>query len=136
MMMSAEAIDLNDVRWRAFATELNKSLGVYPNEFRHDGNRAGVLIVWKAQTSEDFPMNKLGVDYLVKAQREGRIEGHVVLARRRQEGKIETVSVKGIEDVACMVSGVPPKVGRFGPYWWLHADFMLDGFGALDQAPF
>ena len=35
-----------------------------------------------------------------------------------------------------MVSGVPPKVGRFGPYWWLHADFTLDGFGAFDQAPF
>jgi hypothetical protein len=134
-MMSAELIDLNDSCWRAFSIELGKALGVYPNELRHDGNGHGALVVWKAQNSDDFPMNKSGVEYLVKAHRDGRVDGRVVLARRR-DGKIETVAVKDIEQVAAMISNVTPKEGRFGPYWWLNAGFTFGSFSALDEAPF
>ncbi len=132
--MSSEGIDLNDAGWKYFGTEGSKRLGIYPNQlWRKDGD--GVLVVWKAQAHEQFPMNKAGVEYVVKANRESRIKGHVVLARRR-DAKIEMVAVKAAEDVAMMVSGVVPKEGKFGAYWWVRPDFTLDGAGWDDEAPF
>jgi hypothetical protein len=59
-----------------------------------------------------------GIDYLFRAQEEGRIKaGFLVLMR---ENKI--VATKDIAAVASMVSNVAPRDGDLGPYYWFNAD--------------
>jgi len=80
-------------------------------------------------------MSQAGLEYVLKAHQAGRIVGQVVLANLGQNWKSIVVAMKEVTAAAAMVEGVPPRDGPYGPYWWLRADFTLDGL-STDEAPF
>jgi hypothetical protein len=129
-------MDLNDPNWRKFAPERVKALRVWPNQLWHNTIESlGALVIFKPQAYEEYPMSQAGLEYVLKAHQAGRIVGHVVLACRGQNWKTIVVAVKDVTAVAAMVEHVPPRDGPYGPYWWLRADFTLDGL-STDETPF
>ena len=133
------ALDLTDPNWCQFATDRTKALGVFPNQlWWHSVEGLGALVIFKPQKYDEYPVSQAGLNYVLEAHRAKRIVGQVVLARRI-EWKPELVAVKDVAAVAAIVQGVPPREdGPFGPYWWLNADFRLDGARSLnsDETPF
>jgi hypothetical protein len=132
-------MDLNDQSWRPFAPERTKALGVFPNQLWHNAiERLGALVIFKPKAYEEYPMSQAGLEYVCKAHQAGRIVGHVALACRGQDWKIIVVAAKDVTAVAAMVEGVPPRGGKFGPYWWVRPNFTLDSSAGLspDETPF
>jgi hypothetical protein len=97
----------------------------------------GALIIFKPQAYDEYPVSQAGVQYVLKAHLAKRVVGYVVLTSRRN-WKPEVVAVKEVAAVAAMLEHVPPRDGPYGPYWWLRADFTLDGTAGLssDERPF
>ena len=124
-----------DRDWRAFAADRTRELGIHPNQVWHHGKtRCGALVVMKSRNYEEFALSKAGLDYLVAAHKERRINaGHVVLACWRS-GKPAVVASKPAGDVAALLADVPPRDGPLGPYWWVRADLTPDGNRVLDAA--
>src|SRR6516164_4436004 len=135
--MDAKPLDFNDPNWRSFATDRTKALGVWPNQLWHNSAAGlGALVIFKPQAYDEYPVSQAGLKYVLEAHQAKRIEGHVVLACRRN-WKPEVVAAKDVATIAAMLQGVPPRDGPYGPYWWLRADFTLDGRALnSDETPF
>jgi hypothetical protein len=100
----------------------SQTKGVYPNKLGWiiDQPEIGALIVVQGET--DFALGKNGLDYQSNAIQEGRIKKSFVVLMDRE---YEIVGVAPLEDVIKLVSGVEPRPGQWGPYWWITADFRL-----------
>jgi len=125
-------LNLSDPRWRNYTTAQTRTLGIYPNSLRHHADEnIGALVTVKSNKYDEYAVSATGIDYLFRAQEEGRIKsGYLVLMR----GNI-IVATKDIAAVAAMVSNVFPREGQLGPYYWFNADGTVYVPGAVELTP-
>jgi hypothetical protein len=71
------------------------------------------------QSETDFALGKAGLDYVVKAKAEGRIDEGYVLLLRKHGNQIEYVDSAPVEVAAKVVSEMSPRSGKWGEFWWL-----------------
>jgi hypothetical protein len=118
----------DDANWQMFGIERTKKLGVWPNQLWHnDEESLGTLVIFKPKAYDEYPVSQTGLNHVLTALQAQRIvRGQVVFACGVL-WKPELVAAKDVAAVAAMLQGVPPRDGPYGPYWWLRADFTLDG---------
>ena len=69
-------------------------------------------------------MGANGLEYLMKAEQEGRINtGYVVLAQANGT-RPEFIAAEKAAVVHERLRDYPPREGQLGPYWWITVDFM------------
>jgi hypothetical protein len=104
-----------------------------------DGKKIGALVVLRRARSRgsDFAISASGLEYLEKAQHDGRIdEGYVVFF---QDGHPrEFIAAEQAKVVHDRLRGIGPQAGNWGPYWWVTAEFTTPSSGAVDddEVPF
>jgi hypothetical protein len=133
------AFDPNNPNWCTFSRDKTKALGIFPNQLWHNAETcAGVLVVIKPKNYEEYPLSKAGLDYLVAAHQEQRIPAGEVALVSRHNGKLSVVAAKPVTTVAAALTGIPPRDGALGPYWWVRADLTPDGPRVLnaEDTPF
>jgi hypothetical protein len=108
-------------QWKRFSDERTKALGVFPNQLWRNGS-AGALVVRKPKEYDEYPLGKTGLDYLLGAQRAGRIDEAFVALATWQD---DVVAEKPAAEVAAAVANTAPRIGNFGPYWWMADDLTL-----------
>ena len=105
-----------DPRFR-FSTSIGYPNRLYGGEV--DGKKIGAVVILKNANgrSEDFALNVSGLQYVLKAEEEGRIaEGYVVLARREADGSDKVISVEPTREVHERVRNIPPSGGSSGHF--------------------
>ena len=97
----------------------------YPNQLGRldqDGTTAGAVIVVRGR-GQDFALGVNGLEYVVKAEQEGRINaGYVVLAQANGR-RPEYIAAEKAAVVHERLRAYAPREGQLGPYWWITADF-------------
>jgi hypothetical protein len=107
----------------------------YPNRLYGDGKEIGAVVAVKGRHGDDFALGIAGLDYIVKAEAEGRIkEGFVVLAKQNGGGVLEYIGAERASEVAERLRNVTPWKGKWGAYHWITATFRA--FGDQDEAVF
>jgi hypothetical protein len=100
----------------------------YPNQLGRldqDGDTIGVVIVLRGR-GQDFALGVAGLEYLIKAEQEGRITtGYVVLAQANGE-RPEFIAAEKAAVVYERLRKYIPRDGKLGlgSYWWITVDFM------------
>ncbi len=93
--------------------------GVFPNRLAWiEGEPIGALVVYKGR-GNDFAVGRAGLDYLTKAQSEGRIDKAFVLLMRPNSDKGELLGTLTLEEVTVAVASLTSLSGQWGEYWWL-----------------
>jgi hypothetical protein len=94
--------------------------GVFPNRLAWiEGEAFGALVVYKGTRGNDFALGRNGLDYLAKAQSEGRIKQALVLLMRPNAGKGELLGTLTLEKINVAIASLSPLAGQWGEYWWL-----------------
>lgn len=108
----------------------------YPNRIYGNGKKIGALVAVRGRR-EDFAVNVSGLDYVVKAETEGRLkEGYVVLAKKNGGTAPEYIAAARVSEVAERLRGVTPLEGDYGPYHWITATFQPATRGNDADVPF
>ena len=97
---------------------------VYPNRLAWLATqpKIGAVAVFQSQGA-DFALGSAGLDYIVDAVREQRIEkGFVLLLRKDIVGKLTFVNAAAVEEVKAALQNNRQMEGKWGAYWWLPAD--------------
>jgi hypothetical protein len=116
----------------------------YPNQLAARNDVAGTIIgavVALRRTDgrgQDFALSTAGLEYLLKAEEEGRIaEGYVVLGYLSNDGRREFVAAERAHVVHERLRGYAPLDGDLGLYFWITREFMPAVSMRLDRnAPF
>jgi hypothetical protein len=109
-----------DPNWRPIAKETVDKLHVTPNELWFNGTtKAGALVVKQSGQYAEYAFSKAGLDYVHKAELEGRISAGITVQVQR-DGIVGTI--KPVTKMVADLNGRPPRDGPFGPYWWINAD--------------
>lgn len=107
---------LTDPSFRSSSAEF------FPNRLVGNG-KVGALVVVKGK-HDDFGLGVAGLEYVVKAEAEGRIkEGYVVLAKPNGGTTLEYVASARAGEVAKRLHNVTPRIGPRGAYHWVTAKF-------------
>jgi hypothetical protein len=123
-----------DPAWRKFAPQLTKEIGAYPNAIYYTANGNTSVVVSFRGVHETWALNQSGMNYVFTAVCDNRLAaGFAVLATSNPS---TVVASKPIAEVHALLSGVPPRSGTFGPYWWVDEEFGTDQLRALIDAPF
>jgi|SRR5215831_4877951 len=94
---------------------------VFPNRLAWiEGETLGALVVYQGR-GNDFALGRNGLDYLTKAQNEGRIDKGFVLLMRPNSSKGELLGTLTLDEVNVAVASLPSRSGQWGEYWWLPA---------------
>jgi hypothetical protein len=111
----------------------------FPNMLaRLDEVGAVIAIRRDGRRGEDFALGVAGLDYILKAEDEGRIAtAYVVLAREVANGRA-FVACEKAREVQDRLRGISPRRdGRFGPYYWVTAELKpAETMGVDRDAPF
>lgn len=124
----------NDGNLRLCSDAEAQAKKVYPNRLGWPATqpKIGAVVVFKSKT--DFALSSVGLDYIVDAVRQHRIEQGFVLLLRKDRGKFVFVNAAPVEEVKAALNNNRPIDGEWGPYWWLPADLAL--FLAPDTVPY
>jgi hypothetical protein len=100
----------------------------HPNSLYHnDVEKIGVLVVWRSMKGNDFALGKSGLDRILQAEKDGRIDcGYVVLAEQKN-GERTVVAFETAQKVQAIVSKFVAHNGNFGKYWWLTPEAFQEG---------
>lgn len=91
----------------------------YPNRLYGDGKEIGAVVVTPSRRG-DCQLRVAGLDYVVKAEAEGRIkEGFVVLAKLNSRNVLKYVRSARASEVAERLRNVTPRESRLGTYYWI-----------------
>jgi hypothetical protein len=126
----------NNCDWYYPSPELCKQANIYPNMLAFCKARATlVLIVKRSAEGQDFALSEAGLLYLEATLDKGTLKdgmpvrtAFVVLAdidlsRPRQ---LKLVSYSSAEETRKRRNGFLPCPGKFGAYWWITADTLMD----------
>jgi hypothetical protein len=103
------------------------SNGEIPNKFYGDGKNVGAVVAMRSR-GVDFALNLDALDYVCKAEAEGRIkEGYVVLAVKENGGAPGYVAHARANEVAERLRNVTPRDGKWGKYYWLTSALQPEG---------
>jgi hypothetical protein len=95
----------------------------HPNQLyvaRKDIGRMGVLVAWQATPEQDWALNKHGLEYSYGAQGQHKIVAGIVLLSANYN---DVINVAPVQTVILNLQNIPPRNGRWGPYWWVNKDF-------------
>jgi hypothetical protein len=91
----------------------------YPNRIYGNG-KTGAVVVVQGKHGTDFALGVAGLDYVIKAEAEGRIEeAYVVLAKTNGGSVPAYVASAPAKAVAERLRSIAPRDGKFGPYHWI-----------------
>jgi hypothetical protein len=97
----------------------------YPNRLYGNGKTGAVVVVRRGGRGEDFALNTAGLNYVIKAEADGRLkEAYVVLAVQNGDDQPQVVASERATVVAERLGNIPPLKGRFGQYWWINQNFI------------
>lgn len=103
---------------------------VFPNLLAwkdHDAITPFVVVVSRLanRRGRDYALSKAGLERVIGAEREGRVtEGLVSLWDQSADRKRhEFVGEEKASVVHERLRNVPPQEGKWGPFWWITADF-------------
>src|SRR3984957_5473604 len=103
--MSLEKI-FTDPSFRSSSTQC------YPNRLYGDGKKIGAVVVVRGQRGNDFALGVAGIDYVLKAEAEGRIkQGFVVLAKQNGGAVPEYIAATRVTEVHERLRDLTPRVG-------------------------
>ena len=110
----------SDPNCRQIAKEHCDRLRITPNElWFNTSTNVGALIVKQSGQYAEYALSKAGLDYLLRAEQEGRIPAGIIVLVQR-DGIVGTI--KPVTKMVADLNGRPPREGPFGPYWWINAD--------------
>lgn len=112
----------------------NESTGPFtPNVIAYDREQSLAAVLIKQSRGGDFALSKAALDYIVEAEKTGRIKAAYVVLQDA------TGSRTLAQTQAAEISDRRPKMrqqdGKFGAYWWLNSEFK-DATLVAETAPF
>jgi hypothetical protein len=123
-----------DPHYRRFSQKKQEELGLVGNDLW--GNRsakAGALLCPASNRSEKIAVSKSGLEYLAAAVERGEriTSGEVVFYQSYNKSTLYILRMN-VVDVVAKLKGVPPREGKYGPFWL----FNRDGTPEDDDVPF
>jgi hypothetical protein len=109
-----------DPNWKPFHGPWDLVRSFLPNRLYHNGVERSAAIVIERAHGGDFALSETAFQYVMKAVASDRIAGAYVVLKERHSKEI--VASAPVGDVERNLSGVEPRPGISGPYWWLAAN--------------
>lgn len=104
--------------------ESAKKKNIFPNRLAWVPEHPGVGALAVFQSQEDFAIGKAGLDYILNAQRDGRIqEGYVLLLGKSGPPYVYVNSAPAAE-VAEALAEEPLRDGKWGAFRWVASELI------------
>jgi len=113
-------VKLRSDGWRFVSREMGEHRGWWPNRVAYNKQRDVLICVQSSAENKDFSLSATLLIELIAALEAKKVETGTV---RLVAFDRSVVAEKPVQDVCNLLSQFEPESGRYGPHWWIDAEF-------------